>query len=185
LEIKNIIKMYLYEPTPMSDYFRYYNNQAGFGYAHPGIATFKGPVYQRGNGIGSIFSSLWSAITPLFRSDTMQKALKTVGQQALHSGMNVGSDLLQGRNLKESLKHRAGEAKSNLMGAAAEELKAMSGSGRRKRRKSRKPTRKAPKRRSSRATSKPRKRKRRASKRKKTPAKKPAKKGRKKKTIFD
>jgi hypothetical protein len=178
--------MYLYEPTPMSDYFQYYNNQAGFGYSHPGISTFKGPVYQRGNGIGSIFSSLWSAITPLFRSDTVQKALKTVGQQALHSGMSVGSDLLQGKNFKEALKHRAGEAKSNLMGAAAEELRAMSGGGRRRKR--RKSTKKVAKRKSSRSSSKPRRKKRRRSSTRKKAAKKTTKKrsrSRKRKNIFD
>ncbi len=125
--------MHIYEQTPVEDYLRYYNNQAGFGQPHPGITTYRGPIYQRGNGLGSIFSSLLRAITPIFKSNTVQKALKSVGNSALTTGLNIGTDLLQGRNFKESIKHRAGETGANLLESAAGELRQFSGSGYRKR----------------------------------------------------
>ncbi len=121
--------MHIYEPTPVEDYLRYYNNQAGFGQAHPGITTYKGPIYQRGNGLGSIFSSLLRVITPIFKSNSVRKALKTAGTSALSTGLNVGNDFLQGKNFKESLKHRAGETGANLLESAAEELRNLSGRG--------------------------------------------------------
>src|SRR6266481_8176053 len=113
------------------DYLRYYRNQAGFGYSHPGISTYKGPIYQRGNGIGSIFSSIFRAITPLFQSEGAKK----LGSALLTTGLNVGRDALEGRQLGQSFKHRLGETGSNLLESAASKLReqtvAQSGSGRR------------------------------------------------------
>jgi hypothetical protein len=172
--------MHLYHPTPAADYYRYYNNQAGFGYAHPGISTYRGPVYQRGNGIGSVFSSLWKAISPLFTGDNVRSALKSAGTQALKTGLAVGSDVMQGRNLGESLKARAGETGRELLGAAADELRGLAGNGRRRRR--------APKRKSTLTNSKPKKRRKSARRKKKSkskPKKTKRKKSKKRRNIFD
>src|SRR6266851_3960071 len=127
------------------DYLRYYKNQAGFGHIHPGISTFKGPIYQRGNGIGSIFSSLFRAITPLFQSDSVKK----IGKALLTTGLNVGSDVLEGKRVGQSLKRRFGETGSNLLEDAVESLREQTGSGRKrkKRRKISIKNKKSPKRR--------------------------------------
>jgi len=125
------------------DYLRYYKNQAGFGHIHPGISTFKGPIYQRGNGLGSIFSSLFRAITPLFQSDSVKK----IGKALLSTGLNVGSDVLEGKRIGQSLKQRFGETGSNLLEDAAISLRDQSGSGRRKRKRKSTKGDKSPKRR--------------------------------------
>jgi hypothetical protein len=172
--------MHLYHPTSTETYYRYYNNQAGFGYAHPGISTYRGPVYQRGNGIGSVFSSLWKAISPLFSSDNVRSALKTAGTHALKTGMTVGGDVLQGRNFGESLKARAGEKGRELMGAAADELRGLAGSGRRRPKKR--------KRKSPASSSDPRKRRKVSKKKRKAKPKskkQKKKKSKKKRNIFE
>jgi hypothetical protein len=169
--------MHLFNATPAAEYYRYYNNQAGFGYAHPNISTYRGPIYQRGNGIGSIFSSLWKAISPLFSSENVRTALKSAGTHALKTGLTVGSDVMQGRNFGESLKARAGETGKELLGAAADELKSLAGSGRRRAR---------GRKRKSRTTSAKPKKRRKVSKRKKSkPKKKKRKSKKKKRNIFD
>src|SRR6266851_6914450 len=102
------------------DYLRYYKNEAGFGHLHPGISTFKGPIYQCRNGLGSIFSSLYfRAITPLFQSDSVKK----IGKALLTTGLNVGNDVLEGKHIGQSLKRRFGETDSNLLEDAVESLK--------------------------------------------------------------
>jgi hypothetical protein len=170
--------MHLYHSTPAGDYYRYYNNQAGFGHAHPGISTYRGPVYQRGNGIGSVFSSLWKAISPLFSSENVKTALRSAGTQALKTGLNVGSDVMQGRNIGEALKARAGETGREILGAAADELRNIAGSGRRRARRR--------KRKGSTPPAKSRKRRKVSKKKKAKPKKKRKKRGKKrKKSIFD
>ena len=58
--------MYIqYTPVSTDTYIKYYQNQAGYG-DYPPIQTYKGVAYQRGYGIGSIFSSLIRGITHLF-----------------------------------------------------------------------------------------------------------------------
>jgi len=163
--------MHIYYQTPVEDYLRYYNNQAGFGQSHPGISTFKGPVYQRGNGLGSIFSSLWKAITPLFKSESVRSALKSAGTAALSTGLNIGNDILQGQNFKQSLKRRSSETGANLLEAAVGDLRNLAGSGRKRRKKrqvnpfskfnySIRKTKRKPKRKTKRASKKKRKTKR-------------------------
>jgi hypothetical protein len=169
------------EQTEESVYYRYYLNQAGYGYAHPNIATFKGPIYQRGNGLGSVFSSLWKSITPLFKSTTFQKALKSAGNQALRTGYNVGSDLLEGKNFGQSVKQRALESGEAF-------LNELTGSGRKRGRKRKRATKAkaaAPKAKRRKTSRKPKKKK--AAKKAKPKKRKSKSKPRKKKTksIFD
>ena len=72
-------------------YITYYVDQAGSG-----LAVFEGNQYQRGHGF---FSSLFqNIIKPLGRY---------LGRAALTTGVNVGSDLLQGENLQETLKKQS------------------------------------------------------------------------------
>ena len=69
-------------------YLEYYSNQAGSG-----LADFEGYRYQRGHGF---FSSIFQSILkPLGRY---------LGKQAIQTGVNVGNDLLQGENLKDTVK---------------------------------------------------------------------------------
>ena len=71
-------------------YIAYYENQAGTG-----IAGFQGIRYQRGHGFfGSIFRTV---LKPL---------AKYLGKRALSTGVDKGSDYLQGEDLKTSIKKR-------------------------------------------------------------------------------
>jgi hypothetical protein len=101
-----------------------------------GIPYFTGPVYQRGHGIGSLFRGLFRFAMPL-----LKQGAKTLGRQALQTGIQVAGDVLEDRPLKESLRARVKEAGSALKTKAENKVhQLLSGSGRRKSRK-----RKAPK----------------------------------------
>ena len=86
----------------MSHYESYYLNQAGAG----GMPYFSGPRYQKGYGLGSIFSGLLRAAMPILKS----AGAKSLGQTALKTGAQVFSDVIQGKKFGDSLKNRAGEA---------------------------------------------------------------------------
>ena len=75
-------------------YIAYYTNQAGTG-----ISPFYGVPYQKGHGFfGRLFSNV---ISP---------ALKYIGRAALQTGVNIGSDVLEGQNLKQAATDRLKEA---------------------------------------------------------------------------
>jgi hypothetical protein len=85
--------------------------QSGFG------AGFVGRPYQRGNGLGSIFGSIFKAVAPLAKS-----ALRTVGKTALRTGLSVAGDALSGRNVVESLEDHGKMAAANLVKKASRRL---------------------------------------------------------------
>ena len=74
--------------------------------------------FQRGGGLGSIFRSIFRAILPIAKT-----AGRAVGKRALQAGAEVASDLVAGRNLKETFKSRGKDAASDLLLKAANELK--------------------------------------------------------------
>lgn len=59
------------------------------------ITPFSGVRYQKGYGLGSIFRSLARVALPLLK------------KPALRAGLGLASDLMSGKNVKRSLKHRA------------------------------------------------------------------------------
>jgi hypothetical protein len=71
----------------MVDYTDYYVNQAGNG-----LPGFSGPRFQKGYGF---FSMLKRWGVPL---------LKYIGKSALQTGVNIGSDILDGKQVRESAK---------------------------------------------------------------------------------
>jgi hypothetical protein len=119
--------MYISGVTSFDDYLSYYKNQAGYGPVHPGITSYRGPVYQRGNGVGSLFSDAFKTITPIF---------KTAGKSLLKHGLNFGQDLYKGENVLDSLKHRLGEAGGDILQEVADTVRGrpQAGSGRRRKR---------------------------------------------------
>ena len=85
-----------------NSYINYYLNQAGSG-----LSTFEGVRYQRGNGFfGRLLSG---AILP---------ALRFLGRKALSTGVNVGMDVLDGRNFKQSLKQHSKKAARDTANSA-------------------------------------------------------------------
>ena len=86
----------------------YYLNQAGNGYP-----VFTGSRIQRGHGLGSLFSGLFKAATPL-----LKRGAKALGKQALTTGMELANDLIEGRNFKTAAKKRLKRAGSKLINEA-------------------------------------------------------------------
>ena len=105
----------------MDRYTRYYANQSGGGEI--------GPVYrasfrvQRGNGIGSFFRGLFRFVKPLLYS-----GLKAVGKEALKTGSNIITDILNKgpeQPMGNVFRNRFNEGKNNLK----QKIKKMTGSG--------------------------------------------------------
>jgi hypothetical protein len=173
--------------TGYDDYIRYYQNQAGFGHAHPGIATYRGPVYQRGNGLGSVFSNLWNVITPLFKSAGFRQAAKRAGSALLDTGLKVGTDYAAGDAFGRALKRRLGETSSNLLEDAAYTIREKTedqegGGAKRRRRRAKNPVKKRKRKSVKRKIGKGKKKRRKS--KKKTVRKKP-KTRRRQRNIFD
>ena len=76
------------------DYKNYYRLQAGGE-----ISYFFGSHYQKGYGLGSIFSGLLRSVVPLFKST----AAKNLGKMALKTGARVAGDVLQGENISSAV----------------------------------------------------------------------------------
>ena len=72
--------------------------------------VFRGPVLQRGYGLGNMFKSLSRAIMP-----TLKEGMKTLGKSALHTGLDVLQDVSRGENFKESAKRRLKEQGKDLL----------------------------------------------------------------------
>jgi hypothetical protein len=74
----------------MIDYTDYYVNQAGNG-----LPSFSGPRYQKGYGFLSNIFSRWGV--PL---------LKYLGKSALKTTADIGSDILEGKNIRDAARGR-------------------------------------------------------------------------------
>ena len=96
----------------------YYVNQAGSG-----IAGYSGLKYQRGHGF---FGRLLSG--------TVLPILKYLGKKALNTGVGIGSDVIQGENLKSAMKKRLKTTGFDIADDAYNKLKEykQKGSGRRR-----------------------------------------------------
>lgn len=105
-----------------------------------GVPYFAGPVYQRGHGLGGLFRGLFRFAMPLIK-----QGARTVGRQALQTGMQVAGDMLENRPFKESVKSRVREAGSSLRTKAENKKnQLLSGSGRKRSRKRKAPARIGP-----------------------------------------
>ena len=57
--------------------------------------VFAGRRYKKGHGLRNIFGGLFKAAMPL-----LKKGAKTLGREALKTGLNIAGDVVQGRNIK-------------------------------------------------------------------------------------
>lgn len=99
-----------------AEYENYYAHQAGTG-----APFYQGARGMRGNGLGSVLSSLWRTIGP---------TVKRVGGQLLRSGAGIAKDMLAGQSFADSARKRASEGISNLLDEPP--VSAQAGSGRRR-----------------------------------------------------
>ena len=92
-----------------------------------GYPSFVGLPYQRGTGIGSFFRGLFRAVAPVLRS-----VGKTAGREALRAGVNILSDTVDGRGVKESFNEHGKRALSNTLRESGEIVQRGKGLGTRK-----------------------------------------------------
>ena len=79
-----------------NQYESYYVHQTGHG-----LPIFRGTVAQQGHGIGNILGSLFRSAVPL-----LKQGAKTLGKEALRTGVEIAGDVLDGRNIKEAARMR-------------------------------------------------------------------------------
>ncbi len=80
-------------------YETYYLNQSGSG-----LPIFVGYSGQRGHGLGSMLGGLVRKAMPL-----LQRGLKSFGKQALKTGMEIVSDVVDGQSPKMAARRRIGQ----------------------------------------------------------------------------
>ena len=62
---------------------------------------YVGTRYQGGHGLGSIFGSLFKSVVPL-----LKRGAKTLGHEALKTGLNLASDVMEGQNVTQAAKSK-------------------------------------------------------------------------------
>jgi hypothetical protein len=110
-----------YNDNVWIDYYLSQAKQTGHG-----MSGYQGIPYQRGSGLGSFFGRLLRTILPVAKR-IGKSALKTVGKEALNMGAAVMNDVVQGKNIKQSVKKRGAKAGKNLLYKAAEGFPNQSG----------------------------------------------------------
>ena len=93
------------------------------------IAGYRGARFQRGYGIGGIFKSLARYAIPLFK-----QGAKVAGKRALQAATEVGQDVLQGKNVRESVKTHRGKVVKDFVEQGARTLLRQTGHGSKRRR---------------------------------------------------
>ena len=86
--------------TVLMNYNDYYARQAGGA-----LPYFAGAQYQRGHGLGSLFSGLLPSAMPLIKRGAV-----ALGKGALKTGVRIAGDVLSGQNIKTAAKRRVTDA---------------------------------------------------------------------------
>jgi hypothetical protein len=95
----------------------YYTSQAGSG-----IGGYAGHRYQRGAGFfGRI---LTGGILPLIK-----KVLPYLGRKAMDTGLEIADDLMEGKDIKDTMKTRLASSAKMVAGDAIAKVRQMRGSG--------------------------------------------------------
>lgn len=89
---------YIAHHNHLAPYLKYYLDQAQNRVQSGGdMPAFAGVRYQRGHGLGAIFAKIRAALPWFFKS---------VGRQALQTGVDVAHDVLDGRKLRDVIAPR-------------------------------------------------------------------------------
>ncbi len=75
-----------------------------------GLPAFAGARYQRGHGIGNTLRRLTKMALP-----EIKKNAKKVGKKVLATGINVMSDVMQGKSVRNSVKKRTAESVQEML----------------------------------------------------------------------
>lgn len=125
----------------MEDYYiNYYKNQIGGGHGDDQFLQLKIPrVYQRGRGVGGIFSSLWRFLQPILR-----KGASFASKELMETGADILNGVLTQKPLKTVIADRSINLVDKLRDKAAEKINKMAGAGKKRKLKS-KPIKDRPK----------------------------------------
>lgn len=123
----------------MQDYYtQYYFNQSGGGGGGSTINNLNDHflklqlprVYQRGRGVGAIFSSIWRFLKPLLKSGA-----SFVGREAVETGADILKGISNQKPLNQIITDRSLTVVDKIRDNVANKIKSMSGSGFRLKRK--------------------------------------------------
>ena len=95
------------------------------------LAGFRGARTQRGYGLGSFFKSIACVAVPL-----VKRGVNAIGQKAVETAVNVGHDVLAGKNMKEAVKNKGRQAVNDLAKQGVNNIKGQIGGGPERKRKS-------------------------------------------------
>lgn len=82
------------------DFNKYYVDQASGKYP-----VFRGSYSQRGYGLGNVFRQLISWAIPLLKEHALP-LVRDVGREVIHNVAGIATDVIDGRNIKESAKEK-------------------------------------------------------------------------------
>jgi hypothetical protein len=81
--------------TPYTVYLKHYQSQTGGGGGvYGGLQVYRTPSNYRGNGLGSIFRSVWKFISPIFGSETVRDLGKKATEKMINAGISAGQQML-------------------------------------------------------------------------------------------
>lgn len=99
-------------------------NHGGSVIQYGGYDVFHGIPFQRGAGVGSVFRSLFRYLMPIGK-----QIGATVGREGLETGNRVLSNVLQGKDLKETLAAESQTGLKNLLEKASSKIDEQKGRG--------------------------------------------------------
>jgi hypothetical protein len=82
------------------------------------MSYFQGERFQRGAGLGSIFSKLFRTATPY-----LKKGAQYFGNELLDTTFNITDDIMNGEKIKNSVKKRFQESKSRIKNKTKEKFR--------------------------------------------------------------
>ena len=89
------------------------------------IAGFRGARIQRGYGIGNFFKSIARFAIPL-----VKRGVQAIGRRALGAAVDVGQDILEGKNVKQAIKSHGIKAVKDIVHQGVKQSGNQSGGGR-------------------------------------------------------
>ncbi len=81
------------------------------------LDVYRGPLYQKGYGLGGYFQRFFKWIVPLVKKHALPVLTNTgkeIGNQAVESLSNIGKDLIKGRNIVEAADEHLNTAADNI-----------------------------------------------------------------------
>lgn len=105
------------------DYENHYLQQTGRG-----LPVFQGARVQKGHGLGNVLGSLFRSAMPL-----LKKGVKSLGKEALRTGVEIAGDVLDGRSIRESARNRGVAAGKRVAKRAVSSVVGSAGVKKRKR----------------------------------------------------